>query len=605
MTRRARAHAALFAMLLGLGCGASDLASDDAAIQANRCAVNEDCGSSGFCYAGGCYAHKGDGYPIVLEIVPDPSSGPSGGTSFLLPVIPGIETNRPELALSLPKLSDVNGHLELLSDSAASCPGEVNAPISVHVTLTRTEGLLGLPKAKHALDAEHVTGDASDIGSFALGPASIAEGTYDLYVEATGCSVAPLLSSSMKVEGESVHLSLSLPPATILRGAVKPPTGASLEGWHVDLVEPLRGRVISTAAVLGADAHDTSFELAYRPVQRMAAESSDSSVTLTVAGPAEGAGSPLLRIRPPRGVIAPTALWDLAAADLSDSGHVQLDLSGMSTSPVHLTGHVEGSSSEHPLVTGAIVFSSLSLAGAEGGLTASYTVTVPTDERGAYAASLLPGQYRVVTIPDPALPWAITEAIWQVSDSSEHQAGRTLVVDAKPSLLGRARIAAFDVPLAGAAINAVASTPVNPNSVLDAALGKTPALPRAASQATNAEGMATLDLDPGLYDLWIRPPESSWLPWLVQPRTLIPSPTPTVRPIAFDFHVPWPVLLGGRAYDADGVTLANALVRAYALLGPSGADAPNPSTTGAVQIGETHTAPDGRYKLLLPSKLTP
>lgn len=587
-TRRFR----LLLVLSLLGCGAHTTAESDDSVQVNACSVDEDCGEAGICYAGACFAWKGTAYPILLELVPDPSSGPGGGASFLLPTLEGITANQPELSLMLPQLVEVGGHLDLAEDATATCPApDASSPApSMHVTLTRTEELVGLPRAKHALNAQ-----ASNATSFGFGTTRAAPGSYDLYVEAQGCSMAPLLASAVGLEGDAVHLALDLPTATMLRGTVTPPPGVPLDGWLVDLVEPTRGRVISTVERLVTQDGTASFEIAYRSVQQMAREVTDEGVTYRIAGTVDGLDAPLIRIRPPEGLIAPTTLWDLAAADLSDTGYVELDLSAMTSAPVELSGHLEGDASDHPLVTGAVVFSSLSLAGVAPGVTASYTVTVPTDERGAYAASLLPGHYRVVAIPDPALPWAITEVSWQVGDSPERQAGRTLIVDAKPSLLGRVRVGFSGEKLASATVNAVASVASNPFSVLDAALGKTPALPRASSDTTNAEGLASLELDPGLYDLFVRPKEGSFLPWFVLPRTLVAPPTPGARPSTVDLPVPLPLLLGGRAYDTDGAALPNALVRAYARLG---------STSTVVQVAETHTAHDGRYKLLLPSKLT-
>lgn len=594
-------YLALLMALLG-GCGASDDAVDAQASRANSCFSDADCGVAGHCYANACYAIKGDAYPIVLELVPTPSSGPSGGISFLLPPIDDIERNQPERSLTLPRLSQLSGRLAVSVDDYADCLTDtVGKPPSAHITLRRSEGLVGLPKAKYALNAEYSEGGA-DGGAFVFGPAELPEGRYEVYAEIAGCPLAPLLSSPAMFSTESITLDLELNGATLLEGTVRAPEGATLEGWQVDLIEPTRGRVISTATSLVSDGETARFELAYRPVERLVAESSERGIGLALGGPVEDAGSPLLRIRPPEGLIAPTALWDLAAADLSDQGQVRLDMSGMSFTPVHLTGHVEGSASDHALVTGTVVFSSLSLAAGHRGVMASYTTMVATDEKGAYAASLLPGQYRVVAIPDPALPWAITEAVWQVSDSSPHQAGRTLLVDPKPSLMGRARVSAFDSPLAGATIHAVASPTSNPNAIIDAALGKTPALPRAASDMTDDEGVASFSLDPGLYDLWVRPSDASWLPWFIQPRTLIPVQATVFRPTVVDFRIPLPILLGGRAYHPDGRPLANALVRAYALLGEKG-EAPG-STTNVIQVAESHTGSDGRYKLLLPSKLT-
>lgn len=577
--------------LLLVGCGTATSAEMAGPNQVNSCTADEECGEAGHCYAGACFARRATAYPLVLEIVPDPSSGPGGGASFLLPTLDGVVENQPELPLALPKLVAVDGHLSLAEDATASCPTlDPTTPPSVHVTLTRTEELVGLPRAKYALNAQANTAD-----SFPFDPTRAAPGSYDLYVEALGCSVAPLLASAVAVEGDTVRFSLDLPTATTLRGTVTPPAGVSLDGWLVDLVEPARGRVISTVERLVTQEGAATFEVAYRPVQQLARETSDSGITYRVAGNVEGLDAPLIRIRPPDDLIAPTTLWDLAAADLSDTGHVELDLSAMTFGPVELSGHLEGQASDHPLVTGAVVFSSLALAGVAPGVTASYTVTVPTDERGAYEVSLLPGNYRVVAIPDPALPWAITEAIWQVGDSPERQAGRTLIVDAKPGLLGRVRVGFSGEKLVSATVNAVASVASNPHSVLDAALGKTPALPRASSSSTDADGLASLELDPGLYDVFVRPREGSYLPWFVQPRTLIPAPTKGARPSTVELPVPLPILLGGRAYDTEGTALPNALVRAYARLG---------QTNTVVQVAETHTTPDGRYKLLLPSKLT-
>lgn len=575
-----------------VSCGTSTTVDSSDSVQVNACSADEDCGETGLCYAGACFARKGTAYPIVLELVPDPSSGPGGGASFLLPTLDGITANQPELSLMLPQVVEVEGHVSLADDATARCPAgdATNAAPSVHVTLTRTEELVGLPRAKYALNAK-----ATDSTSFAFESTRAAAGNYDLYVEALGCSMAPLLASSVRMEGDAVHLALDLPTATTLRGTVTPPAGVMLDGWLVDLVEPARGRVISAVERLVTEDGVATFEIAYRPVQHLAKEVSEAGVRYRIAGTVEGLDAPLIRIRPPEGLIAATTLWDLAAADLSDTGQVELDLSAMTVGPVQLSGHLEGDASDHPLVTGAVVFSSLSLAGVAPGVTASYTVTVPTDERGAYAASLLPGHYRVVAIPDPALPWAITEANWLVGDTPERQAGRTLIVDAKPSLLGRVRVGVSGEKLASATVNAVASVASNPFSVLDAALGKTPALPRASSDTTDADGVASLELDPGLYDLFVRPKEGTFLPWFVQPRTLMPAPTKGARPSAVDLPVPLPLLLGGRAYDNDGNALANALVRAYARLG---------STSTVVQVAETHTAHDGRYKLLLPSKLT-
>lgn len=580
----------LLLILSLVGCGTSTAAEYVEVGPVNACLTDEACGEGGVCYAGACFARKGAGYPFVLEIVPDPSSGPGGGASFLLPTFEGVTANEPELSLVLPPLVAIQGQLNVEGDSTARCPASDVQP-SVHVTLSRTEEFVGLPRSKHALNAQ----SQGTPTTFDFDTSQVAAGHYDVYVEALGCSMAPVLASAVSLEGETVRFALDLPPATVLRGTVTPPSGVSLEGWLVDLVEPMRGRVISTVENLVMQEGVAAFEVAYRPLQQLAREVSETGIVYRMAGSAESQDAPLIRIRPPEGLIAPTTLWDLAAADLSDTGHVELDLSALPFGAVELSGHLEGNASDHPLVTGAVVFSSLSLAGITPGVTASYAVTVPTDERGAYATSLLPGTYRVVAIPDPALPWAITETTWEIGESPERQAGRALVVHAKPGLLGRVRVGHSGEKLVGATVNAVASVAANPHSVLDAALGKTPALPRASSNTTDADGLAPLELDPGLYDLFVRPKEGSNLPWFVQPRTLVPPPAPGARTAVVDLPVPLPILLGGRAYDIDGTPLPNAIVRAYARLG---------ATSTVVQVAETHTARDGRYKLLLPSKLT-
>lgn len=612
MRRLATALLAASLASVGAGCGASDAGDAGETPLVNRCASDVECGSGATCYAGACYAKTGDVDTIVVEVVPD-ESGPAtsgAGSSFLLPAISGVSSNRSELALALPPLANVVGRVQAASgDPTASCQGVSAADntLSVHVTFARTEALLGLPQAKYALNAEYAAPSQTAPGSWGFGPATIAPGTYDVYVESTGCAVAPLLLSSVAVGGGDVALSLALPPTATLQGTVTPPAGTSLAGWTVDLVEPVRGRVISTVAQLGASA-PTNFQLAYRPVQLAAGHADTTGTVLEVAGPSADAATPLIRVRPPKGVVAPTALWDLAAADLNASGHVSLDMSTMALSPVHLKGHLEGNASDHPPSTGAVVLSSLALSGVQSGVTASYSITVSTDDAGAFDADVLPGQYRVVGIPDPALPWAVTEREWQVGGSAPEQAGRTLVLDAKPPLAGRVTIGTSGEPVSGATVSAVASVNVNANAVLDAALGKAPASPRAASDRTTIDGAFAMSLDPGLYDVVVEPSEASGFPWFVEPRALITAPNPGVAPATASFAVPLPVLAAGRATDADGRPLDGALLRAYALLVGSGAGARagdgSAGASGVVQIAEAHTDHDGRYRLLLPAKIT-
>jgi hypothetical protein len=101
-----------------------------------------------------------------------------------------------------------------------------------------------------------------------------------------------------------------------------------------------------------------------------------------------------------------------------------------------------------------------------------------------------------------------------------------------------------------------------------------------------------LSLDPGVFDMSVRAPESSNFGWWVWPRAQVTPPSSASEPLSIKPWLSFPVLLEGPIVDAKRDPLSNAVVRAYALV---------PDGSGVAKVGETRTDAAGHYRLLLPS----
>jgi hypothetical protein len=456
---------ALFATLAG--CSVEPVAPETSDSVANRCDGPGACGSSGVCSAGVCYAKESAISNAIVEIVPDSTAAYGAGVSFLVEE-QSVAAGGAARDIQLPALTELVGRVQAITTAKAPCT-YATAPdgsIPARIELTRTDADLGIPRATYVVNTTRDTprGTNSAPGGWAFS-VFVSPGVYDVYMQPlddTACPISPVLLSGQRIEPGDGALPIALSEPVALTGTMIPPGQMSLEGWTVDLIEPQQGRTISTTAVLGSSS-PTNFAIFYRPIVGASPRS-------------DAAGSPLIRLVPPKGTVGPTTIWDLAAADLANHGKVSLDMSALSVQPLDVAGQLRAG--DAAVVTGNVTFSSVSLSGAGNGITASYTVTVPTSEDGSFKAKVLPGDYRVIASPDPALPWAITETRWTVGEAQ--QPNPTVVVGPKAPMTGQADVATFG-PLSGATVTATASAAAHSSAVLDAALGKTRA--RARSRA--------------------------------------------------------------------------------------------------------------------------
>jgi hypothetical protein len=580
-------------------------------VATNQCTTNADCGSGATCTTGVCFSNSGSIDDVLLEIVPDAASSRVGGLSFLS-AESGVGHGEQHLDITLAPAS-FNVQVQVAGADLPSdkCPYVAMRSLSIQATLEFARSssmggfaILGLPKVPITFDTRLQNG--SWVRAAALAP-----GTYDIYIEpksSPNCAFAPKMLRGVEVSSDVVG---SAPPATLklptplnLSGKVQRYSSNPLEtlaGWQVDLIEPQDGRVISTSVQWPSGVPAvTNFSIDYQPVSIMAASSSASNNL--------AANSPILRIRPPDAMAfkAPTVYWVLSTIDLNGDGSVSLDLSGLPTSDrlVSVSGRVTGAGSGVPT---ALQFLSVSLEGTKG-LTASFNQSVTADANGAYTTTLFPGRYKLIAAPNRGLASAgetgVTASTWAITTQEVPvQAGsdQTLdVVELSPKRVVQASVSAGarGGPAFGATIEAVPAFLPDNLGVLRGALAQTPILPDTASASVSpVDASFSLLLDPGVFDLSVRPSDGSNFAWWVSPGVQITAPSAGESLQLPPPHLPYPVALQGKlqgVLDNGKAPLPNAVVRAYAKVAGG---------TGVAKVGDTRTDSAGHYLLALPSTL--
>ena len=420
------------------------------------------------------------------------------------------------------------------------------------------------------------------------------------------------MSVAEQVEAWAPPATLELPTPSTLQGKVQR-TDGTLVGWQVDIIEPQEGRVISTSAKLGPTApitNFTNFLISYQPPARGSGPAANSWMPAS--------SGPLIRISPPSDIAdkAPTVYWDLAAADINGIGQCNLDMSGLPPPAklIDVSGQVRSGAGDQAGVRSNLQFFSVGLDGAMG-LTASFNRVDPDRRRRK-----LHGQALRRTVPGrrhPRRAWpgwssgsapavvrkrpapAITEAQAKITANSSQPVD--VVLFPKSVVAGVALAGPGSDPALRATLEADPAILPGQGGVLKGALAQTPVLPQSASTfITDASGAFTLPLDPGDFDLSLRPPESSNFAWWVRPSTHVAPPDASGQAISIAPRLPFPVPLEGiiSVPDAMGVRtpLRNAAVRAYARV---------PMGTGVTKVGDARTDDMGRYRLRLPPSFGP
>jgi hypothetical protein len=607
----------VFLLCLAQGCSVKLLDELNEDSLTNTCTVDADCGPGATCSPEHtCFSRQGMIDEVTLEIRPNPASSPYGGLSYLSAQA-NLSHGDSARNIPLPPTAKIEAG-QVQSDAAdlpafPDCPyvGKDKVSIDARIEFTRISKVKGVPilgipsEPLQVVTEQRTKGDPTSGWIFGV---SLVPGTYEVYIQPANsptCSIAPRVLKDVEIApGPTVDP--RVPPTTLdlgtpikLSGTVQR-LGGTLVGWEVSVVDPEKGRTISTTARLGdtnAAQISTNFEIVYQPVT--SAAPSDGTAKPSALSP------PFIQITPPKDMPAPTVLWDLSGADIDGDGHVSLDMSAIADEHhlVQVSGHVLGEAGAGFPAT--VRFFSSKLEGSKG-LVATYFQAAKAGADGLFEAWLFPGDYRVTAIPDPppgvdmsapyepagggtaASPWAITEAAWTIGKDGTQSRDLTLYRKRRVQGMGSA---AGSEPAIGATLEASPSLIADQLTVLRGALAQTPLLPPNASSSLTADGTFGLWLDPGTFDMSLRSPASSNYAWWVSVTRPI-AQSPAEEPIVLEnVRLAIPVPLEGQMSEPSGLPLRNAVVRAYAQV---------PGGTSVAQVGETRTDEMGHYRLGLP-----
>jgi len=532
-----------------------------------------------------CVASKGAVDTAIVEIVPPASGYYGAGDSFLM-LLENLSHADWSRSITLPKYTALSGTVGTTAALLGDPPSEAceqafdatSGTLKVHVELTRSDAVHGLPSVSFAANAE-----LTDSGwRFS---ADLPAGRYDIYTTVlAGCDAdfPPLLTPGQILEPGDVTLETTVGALSTLSGTVTAPLRVpedpasfiSLSGWTVSLIEPQLGRVISTQRKLN-DSNPTNFQLRYQPLDGV---------------------SPLVQIAPPEGVTAPTLLWDLAALDLDGDGQVHPDLSALPMATVHVKGRVLGPNAE-PIGGASVKLRTTDITLAPQGLNARFETTLVTENDGVIDVELLPGSYQVLVTPPNTSDLAITSAQWVIASTPPEQAGRSVELERAAALDGVVVSPAGSIPLSGLTVGVTPSVTAK-KSFLDRSVAPLAATPRSTSGETDAYGAFSLLVDPGRVDFTGRPTADSNFPWLVHARVDIPAASlGTLSPT-------FPIPIAGKIVDPSGNPVQRAQLRVFALLdGTSTVTRDLDGAQGALQVAEGRTNDSGHFQLLLPSTL--
>jgi hypothetical protein len=598
------------------GCGVPLM--EPGATLANACTTAEECGADGVCVASQCVSTKASLSGLLLQI-DLPSNAPWGaGTSTLVdPAEDGLVLQgRSDLGfvvahdLLVPTLVNVNAVRLEVSPAPEGCVPANDGSMPLAVQMQPAEQPVGLPLGQYSTESALLADEAGTLYSASL---DVPAGQYDIYLRLDrdeqdpndpnrACRLPPVLLSNHDISGSSVTVNVTVGAPVELTGFV---TGlsanVSLTGWTIELVENGGGRPISTSQTFGKRALGDTSSAHWGDPEADGGTTPAPPAPFALAYWPELAGQALIRLSPPADAVAmPTALWLLDAVDLDGDHHVGLDLSALSAAePVDLSGSVLDESSGGG-VGANVTIQSQELLGGEFGGNVAYRSTADAGSSGQFDLSLLPGTYKVIAVPGGAPTEAITEATWKINQN-DLGGGRTILLNPKGSLVGSvltpSGAAAFRVP---STLQPSASPAL---SYLDEVLSTYDLLPTTATALADDAGAFAIPVDPGVFDLSLRPEDSSGYPWLVRARvTIQPSTEPTVADLGA-LSLSNPVLLQGQVRSSGGGALPGAVVRAWLPVpaDPSGSAGARPTV---IQIARAMSDGSGGYQLYLPASIS-
>jgi hypothetical protein len=574
----------------------------------NSCAQTQDCGAGAVCVetrngSRACAATSADLGGLLLDVRPPVSgngmgtgSAVVGGGAYLVEAktlgqrLAGSDLGGViDLDVVLPALVSLQSSRINAFAADDACAAAAGDSIPADVVFSRSTPHVGLPVGEYKTSTEFSQTEGQHVFATAL-PAGI----YDVYVRPRtpdGCFIVvpdpapdeepqlrpplpPYLIRGLEIGSDIGQINIDLPQRQRLTGTVDSSVALGIEGWTVAMIDRATARLISTEPELlnvGLGL-PSEFEVEFHPTKVISSED----------GPGKSAPLfPLVRVRAPeKDGYTPALVGALEELDLDGNYDVALTLGKLSKAvAVEATIYnADVSEGVAATVTFASSFSK--------GLRFERTLTTAAD--GVFQTSLitasaeLPGQYQCFARPlDDSSPEAIGTADWQINPGEDF-VGHTLVLPLRAPVTGSVFTAANEA--IDAEVTAAQSTrnddPISPRAV----------------QSLVSGGVLAVNLDPGTFDMVVKPAEGSGFPWLVTSQLEILGP----EAVALGrLEIPNPVVLRGRIVDVDNQPVPLAPVTAWLPV-----EDEESSTSTVVQVGQTVSDESGEYTLFLPPSLT-
>jgi hypothetical protein len=627
----------LAALLVLSGCTVSAVDAADDPRPSNSCNNDDDCPKGTNCREGVCQVPSGKLEALLLELTP-PSDSSLPHLSLVTHRGQGeVPTTGGDMTFTIPRPARVRGNLRvhpeksdcqptLPMDGDRSVPLGADGSLPLSVTLFPRERLLGLPQQ---LYLGSTTG--SDVSFSYEYDLQVPTGSYDVYVVPpkgqTGCVVPPQLLRNQPIAKDATLTPLvTVSKLVTLENVCNPPDGVqlpntvclhidwprfgpSLDGWVVDMIEPLGGLSISTELVLAnPDPGGKTPNIEYRvPLVY------STPAVSTEAEPGTEPGTELMvRLRPGPDTVAPTILMERAAGSLFDPSNAYLENFTQLQSAVEVEGQMAREVGGSPS-SGSVTLVSTEIFGIGAGVLASYQTTAQVGDDGVFRVFLPPGKYRVHAVPPmpdaldaPEDGLSAVTDVWEVPAKPMFQAGKLLQLPPISVIRGQSAFLGSQIQVQASLLPEPAPTStseMSTGSPFEDAFGSASFTPRASSALVESNKRFKVQVDPGTFDVLVRVPEELHYAWYVRPAVKVegserdlgglPSPPTTV---ATGFaqvgppEMPSPVPL--------------ALLRAYAYLDAKGLYTRDRGNAAwLIQVAETRTDEDGHFRLLLPSSI--
>ena len=608
----------LLSFLLG-ACSVGMSASLEPETSGVPCTKDQDCPADKdmTCVSNLCQAKSVTISKVLLDVtLPESANlGPYSGQAFVLPL--DVPTNGTS-DVTLPALSDliIDTNFQQISDKGLGCDylnNDTSRPIDI--VLTHRWSVDGLERALFSASALPATFTAVPSRDDEQGAYK-----YEVYMALSksldaslknideGCRLPPVLFRDVKADAQSVT-TLGWPSPKSAAIDIQVPTaavasGSDLQGWQLDVVDPIQARELAIPMTLGAATTDSSDA----SVSHYKATVVYNPIAAVMYSPP--VGTELLRLQPKSGDARPTYYVALSSLSLfASTGDSVVALTGVPDA-VTLTGRVETADAGEP-VAAKITVLNPTFTVDNNGLWADFRTTTESDATGQFQLALPAGDYRLLAVPPTDGQHAVLDKTLNVKSPPVIQGGRLLKIPLLSQVEGSVASSVQWSSSASANIQATPTSQLTYDKVMS--ISAIHAISPAARTASllfqpSKSSAFTLPVDPGSFDITLQPPDGS--PWIVTPGVVVPDDSTTLAPWAQPLPVQWSGRLRTPAtssqVDPNLGDVPRALLRVFVLL----VDARYPVNDVAVatsiaQIAEGRSDADGSFNLVLPDKIKP